>query len=303
MIEAALIVVLLFDDLRWDVLQNPYVDTPHMDRLAEEGIVYTNAEVETPWCAPSRATMLTGLTAKQHGVTSNGNMLDLSLPTFANDAQAAGYKTAWIGKWHLSQPNVVPPYWDYWAVFGDRMQGRHIDPVLNVDGEIVREKGHTTDVLTRYALEYMRRATEPTLLIVSYKVPHGPEHQAKYKPAIGFRIPESFEEGGVPGCERPRSKEWLLDMGESYYQMYVEADEAVGTVLGAVPDGAVVILLSDNGIMWGEHGCWNKGVDLPEAKRIPLIVWGRGSGVNDEPWVNTQFRELIAAAIREVPSD
>lgn len=84
---------------------HPEVRTPNIDRLAAEGTTFRRAYCNNPVCQPSRATMLTGLTPRQHGLVSNGNALDGRVPTVTGALAAAGYRTHSVGKLHL-QPFV-----------------------------------------------------------------------------------------------------------------------------------------------------------------------------------------------------
>ena len=96
------IVVVLVDDLRWDgtgATSHPFVDTPNIDRLASEGVVFRNAFVTTPLCSPSRASFLTGRYARSHGVINNGITVPDEFTTFPELLEVSGYRTAFIGKW------------------------------------------------------------------------------------------------------------------------------------------------------------------------------------------------------------
>src|SRR5262245_52814934 len=104
-VERPNFVFILVDDLRWDAMScagHPFARTPHIDRLAARGVRFANAFVTTSLCSPSRASILTGLYAHTHGVKANeGAELDARFPTFPQLLRAAGYETAFIGKWHM----------------------------------------------------------------------------------------------------------------------------------------------------------------------------------------------------------
>ena len=146
------IVVVLMDDLRWDELHctgHPFALTPNIDRLAAEGAIFRNAFVTSPLCSPSRACFLTGQYAHAHGIADNTDHSPAShrLQTFPRALQANGYETAFIGKWHMGVDDTPRPGFDHWVGFPG--QGTYFDPVLNVDGRHVKEKGYTTDILTQ----------------------------------------------------------------------------------------------------------------------------------------------------------
>src|SRR5690349_19778458 len=105
------VVVILTDDQRWDCLSSaghPFLKTPHMDRLAAEGVRFANAFVTTSLCSPSRASFLSGLYAHAHGVNNNFTEYPAALPSYASRLKAAGYRTAHIGKWHMGEENDSP---------------------------------------------------------------------------------------------------------------------------------------------------------------------------------------------------
>ena len=128
------VVFILIDDQRFDgagALGHPFLETPHLDRLAREGVVFDNAFVTTSLCSPSRASILTGQYAHRHQVLANRTPLDRSIPTFPKSVQAAGYNTAFVGKWHMGDPDDGPrPGFDRWVSFPG--QGRYFDQTFNV---------------------------------------------------------------------------------------------------------------------------------------------------------------------------
>ena len=98
------IVLILTDHFRGDCLSrlgHPAAETPHLDSLRADGVHFANAFVTTSLCSPSRASILTGLYAHNHRVTDNYHPVDPSLKFFPQDLKAAGYETAFIGKWHM----------------------------------------------------------------------------------------------------------------------------------------------------------------------------------------------------------
>src|SRR5690606_20182209 len=114
-----------------------------------------NAFVTTALCSPSRASILTGQYAHRHGVVDNSSPIPEGTRFFAADLQARGYRTAFVGKWHMGEVDDRPqPGFDRWVSF--RGQGVYVDPTLNIDGEQRAFEGYTTDILTDQALDWLR---------------------------------------------------------------------------------------------------------------------------------------------------
>ena len=156
------VVFILTDDHRYDAMSfmgHPFMQTPHLDALARDGVHLKNAFVTTSLCSPSRASILTGLYTHKHGVIDNNRLEPQGIVYFPQYLQKAGYATAFMGKWHMGSASDEPrPGFDRWVSF--RGQGHYLPPgpnyTLNVDGERVRQKGYITDELTDYALDWLK---------------------------------------------------------------------------------------------------------------------------------------------------
>lgn len=169
---------------------SPVAHTPNLDRLAREGMRFERAFCGNAICAPSRASILTGVHSHVHGVIDNAATFDGSQPTFPQALDRAGYDTALFGKWHLKS---APTGFDTWQVFPD--QGEYYDPTFDTPQGKVQVRGYATEVLTDLALEWLEaRGTsqQPFLLCVQHKAPHrswepGPRELALYR---GERVPK-----------------------------------------------------------------------------------------------------------------
>jgi arylsulfatase A-like enzyme len=150
-------------------------ETPHIDRLAKEGMRLDNCFCTNAVCAPSRAAILTGTYNHINGVTTLSTRLDNSKQNVAKILQANGYQTAMIGKWHLGHKKENDPSgFDYWNVLID--QGFYFNPIVKEMGKIKRLKGYATDLITDYSLNWLnkRDKTRPFFLCLHHKAPHRP---------------------------------------------------------------------------------------------------------------------------------
>lgn len=145
--------------------------TPHLDRLAREGILFDRCYVTNSICGPSRAVVQTGCYSHRNGFYSNGgDVFDGSQTTFPKLLQSAGYQTAIIGKWHLVSD---PQGFDHWNILYG--QGLYYNPPMKRMGERVEYTGYTTDLITDLSLEWLehqRDPGKPFLLMCQHKAPH-----------------------------------------------------------------------------------------------------------------------------------
>ncbi|HCC69620.1 MAG TPA: sulfatase [Bacteroidales bacterium] len=189
-------------------------ETPNIDRLANEGMLFSNAYVTNSICAPSRAVILTGKHSHINGkIDNSGAKFDSTQVTFPKLLQGAGYQTAMIGKWHLrSQPTGF----DYWRVLPG--QGHYYNPdFLSPDGR-ERIEGYVTDIITDMALAWLdeRDKEKPFLLMYHHKAPHREWEPAirHYKEFINkkFDEPESlFDDYNGRGTAAKTAEMSILD--------------------------------------------------------------------------------------------
>lgn len=308
------VVFVLLDDLRWDALgymQHPFVETPHIDRLRQQGAMMENAFVTTSICCPSRATFLTGTLASRHGVIDNetSEYNPEVTPPLTKFLQEAGYTTAMIGKWHMG-PNGAPrPYFDYWLSF--KGQGVYENPLFNINGQDLPHEGYTTDLLTDYAVKFIENQPKdrPFFCMLSHKAVHEPFQPAtRHKDAFGAEAvtpePASWSDdfSSKPGWQRRehtgdhrwnyrtrvREQEQLpesipLEPWKSTSK-YVEqlrclaaVDDGIGRLLEALRkrgtlDNTLIVFTSDNGYFHLEHRRWDKRLAYEESMRIPMVV-------------------------------
>ena len=303
------VVFILSDDHRYDVMSflgHPWVETPAMDAMAREGVYFENAMVTTSLCSPSRASILTGMYMHNHGVVDNNILTKPGTVFFPQYLQAAGYKTAYFGKWHMGGHSDAPrPGFDRWVSF--RGQGHYYPPEhlknwsLNVDGQSVPQKGYITDEITDYALDWLNTSVkggdEPFFMYLSHKGVHGMFHPAerhagRYQdkplpiPKTMADTPENYV--GKPMWLKNQRNSWHgvdfayhqdTDISE-HYRLYCEAllsvDESIATVRkwladNDLADNTLVMYMGDNGFQWGEHGLIDKRTAYEASIRVPLL--------------------------------
>jgi N-acetylglucosamine-6-sulfatase len=189
------IVMIVVDDLRFDEIAvggHPYVETPHIDRLAAEGIMFTSAYHVTPLCSPNRASLLTGQYVSRHGILDNTSRAHAShrLDLFPKELQKAGYLTAHVGKWHMGNDPTPRPGYDYWVSFAG--QGKTSDPDLYEDGRIHPVKGYITDIFTDRAIDFIKTSDgNPFFVYIGHKAVH-PESKQRDDGSIDLSVPRGF---------------------------------------------------------------------------------------------------------------
>jgi len=131
------VLFILCDDMRWNAMScagHLHLKTPNIDRLASDGVRFSNAFCTTSVCSPSRASILTGVYAHAHGVTNNFTELPAARTHWVQRLRQSGYTTAYLGKWHMGEENDAPrPGFDYFATH--KGQGKYFDTEWNLNGK------------------------------------------------------------------------------------------------------------------------------------------------------------------------
>ncbi len=299
------VLFILTDDHRYDAMGflkgQKFLETPHMDSLARDGVHFKNAFVTTSLCSPSRACILTGRYAHQHRIVDNNTAIPPGTHFFPQDLQKAGYSTGFFGKWHMGGVSDDPqPGFNRWVSF--RGQGSYLPERngLNIDGRHVPQKGYITDELTGYALDWLgsRPKHQPWFLYLSHKAVHADfipaeRHKGKYANAE-FVPPPTMAASGEMARHRPL---WVQNQRNSwhgvdypyhsdlsiagYYKRYAETlcavDDSVGRMLDGLRsrgelDSTLVVYMGDNGFAFGEHGLIDKRTAYEESMRVPLLA-------------------------------
>lgn len=273
------IVLILTDDQRHDAAGfrgHPYLETPNLDRMSRAGVVFDNAFVTTSLCSPSRASILTGRYAHRHGVIDNYTPVPQDLRTFPETLRKAGYRTAFIGKWHMGETDSPQPGFDHWVSFKgqgtywadghgtDRVVPQTTNDGFNVDGRRVAQRGYITDELTEYALNWLARQERdaPIFLYLSHKAVHSDfvpadRHRGRYSdrtitlPATYADTPASYA-GKPMWLKNQRNSRHGIDFAfnlpkfdlQAYHRRYCETLLAVDESLGRIVE------CSDGGEAW-----------------------------------------------------
>lgn len=328
------LILFVTDDQRWDAMGcmgNSLIRTPHQDRLASEGVLFTNNFCTTSICMTSRATIFTGLYARSH--TINDFSLPLSESLFSNSypmlLRKAGYRTGFVGKWGLGGP-LPKEQFDMFEGFSGQGQYFH-----EIDGKPV----HLTKIMTENATKFLHGCTptQPFCLSVSFKAPHVKDghpkpfrydpafedlYQDVHIPAAKTASPRHFDllpkfsrqsEGRTRWQRRFSTPEKFQESVKGYYRLITGVDEAVGRIMSLLNelgfgDNTVILFTSDNGFFLGEHGLAGKWLMHEESIRTPLIVWDprlpkimRGRRL-DEMTLNIDIAPtLLALAGLEIP--
>ena len=287
------IVFILSDDHRADTMGNmghPFIKTHNLDRLAKEGVKFSNTFAVTPLCSPSRGCFLTGQYAHRHGVKNNFTPWNDKNVTFLELLKNAGYKNAFFGKWHMPGrlPDLLGKALDRFVTFtASGGQGIYFDCPLIIDGVVTERKGkYLTEDLTNLALDFIRKEKDgPFCVYLAHKAPHQPfvpPHELKnlYKDAdVSRTLPPEYhsyihrkEGSGYYGVVGSVGEKYL-----DYHRVITAMDRQIGRVLSelerlGIADNTIVVYTSDNGYFWGEKQLIDKRFPYEEATRIPLIV-------------------------------
>jgi arylsulfatase A-like enzyme len=186
--------------------------TPNIDRLAEQGAIFTRACVTNSICAPSRAVLLTGKHSFINGKIDNMFPFDWDQPNFPKLMQANGYQTAMIGKIHL---DGIPQGFDFSMVLPG--QGEYYNPDFLINGERIRKEGYCTEIITETMLDWLKNKRDPNkpfCALYHQKAPHrnwlpAPKYVNLYDD-ITFDPPANFSTTTRVVAGRPKNRKWKL---------------------------------------------------------------------------------------------
>jgi arylsulfatase A-like enzyme len=277
---------------------DPNVKTPNLDRFADASLNFANAVSGCPVCTPYRASLMTGVYPHRHGLMVNDQCLQRRYagPFLAETLHAAGYRTAYIGKWHLDgngRNTFVPPErrlgFDWWKGFECCHDYRHSPYYFGDDPRPHLWPEYDADAQTDEACRFLREetGTHPFALFLSWGPPHtpfgaAPEQFAKLYDPRTIRLPSN-----VPEETAEEARTQLA----GYYAHCSALDADFGRLLetlaatGHATD-TIVIFTADHGDMLGSHNAFRKQRPWAESIRVPFLVRhpdGLRGGVNTTP--------------------
>jgi arylsulfatase A-like enzyme len=291
------LIVMMTDDQRYDAMScagNTILKTPNIDRLAKEGVRFRNTFVTNSLCAPSRATLLTGVYSHTHGVIDNNDRkIKAEVPVLPDLLREAGYEVAFCGKSHVA--GALRQYkWDYY--FGYKGQGSYLKPVIaeGTDGKDTPYDGYMDDVVTDHAVNWLKGKHEkPYCLFLFFKAPHrswdrAPRHKDLFKDVV-IPKPDTFDDPFTKFPGKPKAfieadnkigsfKDVAsLDFLKDYYATLTAVDENVAKVFDVLKetkqlDDTALFFTSDNGFFAGEWKAFDKRFMHEPSIRVPLLV-------------------------------
>jgi arylsulfatase A-like enzyme len=294
------LIVLVTDDQRFDTLGclgNKIIQTPHLDALAKDGVVFENAFVTTSICAISRASIFSGQYARRHGIHNFAKPFapDAWAKTYPMLLKKAGYRTGFIGKFGVG--NVLPAEdFDYWAGFPG--QGRFY---AKTDTEFKR---HLNRTMSEQALEFLAgcKAEQPFCLSISFKAGHAQDgeeweypHELRYKdlyadvtipppptatPEHFARLPKFLQESEGRRRWQPRfsTPERYQRHVKDYYRLLTGMDAVVGDIVAdlarrGLAESTVILFTADNGYYLGDYGLADKWFMHEPSIRVPMLLY------------------------------
>ena len=258
------------------------VQTPHLDRLANQSLNFITTVSGCPVCSPARASLLTGQYPDKHGVFVNDVCLRDDAVSLAEAFKGAGYDTAYIGKWHIDghgRSNYIPPErrhgFDFWRVLECTHQYNQSHYYAGDDTEKRLWDGYDAIVQTREAQQYIQnRATQtPFFLTLSWGPPHAP-YQTAPEGYNAMYTPEALElHPNVPTDIEEQARRDLA----GYYAHITALDDLVHDLLetvkaSGIAENTVFVFWSDHGDMLGSQGEVKKQRPWDESIRVPLLI-------------------------------
>lgn len=310
------ILLLVADDQRPDTiaaLGNPHIETPHLDSLVHRGTVFTRATCAHPLCHPSRAELFTGCTGFRNGTFSELK-LNAGVPLWPEVMRQAGYRTAYVGKWHTAGRPSKIGYEECDGLYGSGAKGS--EPYVDFRGRPAtgytgwqfqtdagqrfpnKGIGLTPDISSEFADAAIRliqkQDDRPFFIHINFTAPHDPRiwptgYEQKYEAAklplpANFRPEHPFDHGNRRGRDEillpfPRTEDDVRQELACYYAVISHMDAQIGRILKSLADvgqrdHTLVIFTSDHGLAIGSHGLVGKQNMYEHTINVPLVMAG-----------------------------
>lgn len=278
------VLIIVTDDQRTDTM----AVMPNVQKWFEQlGTSYSNTYVGTPLCCPSRATIMTGRYAHNHGVVDNSahHTLD-QRTTLQHQLRRTGYRTAIVGKYFNGWPlHQKPRYFDRWSIF----RSGYYNAKFSIDGKVRIVGRYSTDFIARQSGRYLngfeKRDGEPWMMYVTPSAPHHPfTATPDYATAP---VPPWDPSPSVEEEDRSDKPPYVRTQGADRFgaeslraaqlRTLMSVDDMVGTLMTDLIElreleRTLVFFLSDNGFFWAEHGLTDKRLPYTEAINVPLYA-------------------------------
>ena len=261
---------------------NPDIRTPHIDKLAAEGVRFTRALSSNPVCSPTRATFLTGLIPSQHGVHSFLDPKFMIGPEAYNTLQEfaslgeilrdSGYTCGLSGKWHLGANMTPSEGFTTWTTKPDGSTREFYDQQIIEDGKLRNEPGYTTDLWTRKGVEFIQANKDrPFFLYLAYNGPYSlgnlmlNESKNRHAAYYADKELQSFPRDAMHPWQWANKQ--FHNTAAARRRMACEVsgvDDGVGEIMAALKasgldENTLVVYSSDQGWMGGQNGMWGMG--------------------------------------------
>lgn len=289
------VLIIYPDQMRADCMSaagHPRLKTPALDRLAREGVRFTQAYTSYPLCCPFRASLMTGKYATSHGMVANHYPIDLNQTFLPQVMRDNGYDTCWVGKWHLNggrKHDFVPEEYrlGFEHFIGFSRGHAYLSPIYFRDDDPtpLRSDMFEPDMQTGHLCDFMDDALSegrPFFAGIGYGPPHTPVEEAPEYYRTLFN-PEEVELSDLVPPEKADQARRFIAM---YWGMVAAVDHQVQRILSHLEarqalDNTLVILVSDHGDMCFEHGLVGKKTFYRGAMQVPFLVrypvaYGRG---------------------------
>ena len=258
---------------------NPEIRTPHLDRLAEEGMRFSNFFCTSPVCSPARASLLTGRIPSQHGVQDwirEGNLGENAIEylegqtAYTEILAENDYVCGVSGKWHLGDSIRPQKGFHHWYVhqFGG---GPYYGAPMIRDGKLVVEDKYITEAITDDAIAFFdeQAGKQPFYLSVHYTAPHDPWMNSHPQEMV-----DSYEDCPFSSIPNEPKHPWQIDTApwgdnrkenlKGYFAAVTAMDQQIGRIIEKIEamgirENTLICFLSDNGFNCGHHGIWGKG--------------------------------------------